>query len=61
MAEIKIVHEDIARLQRENDRLRRQLNEQNEEFQSALIELAELFAAQDDAIVELAALIEDGE
>lgn len=52
-----IQRKEIARLQRENDRLRMALNEKTEETESALVELAELFAAQDDAIVELAEIL----
>lgn len=52
-----IQRKEIARLQRENDRLRMALNEKIEEQESALVELAELFAAQDDAIVELAEIL----
>lgn len=52
-----IQRKEIARLQRENDRLRMALNEKTEEQESALVELAELFAAQDDAIVELAEIL----
>lgn len=33
----------------------------NSELETALVELAELYAEQDDAIVELAGLIEGGE
>lgn len=52
-----IVRKDIARLQRENDRLRMALNEKTAEQEAALVELAELFAAQDDALVELAEIL----
>lgn len=52
-----IQRKEIARLQRENDRLRIALNEKTEEQESALVELADLFSAQDDAIVELAEIL----
>lgn len=54
---IRIMRKDIARLQRENDRLRSELTEKAEVLESALVELAELYAEQDDAIVELAEII----
>ena len=34
--------------------------QRNDDAEAALVELADLFAAQDDAIVELAELIEEG-
>lgn len=54
---LKIIRSDIARLQRENDRLKRELAEKTEDVESALVELAGLYAEQDDAIVELAEII----
>lgn len=54
---LKIVKADIARLWRENDRLKRKLAEKTNEMESALVELAELYAEQDDAIVELAEIV----
>ena len=34
--------------------------QKGEDIEAALVELAELFAAQDDALVELAGIIEEG-
>ena len=56
-----VIRGEAARLRRENDRLRAALNEKTMETEAALCELAELFAEQDDAIVELAELIEGEE
>ena len=44
----------INRLKAENE----QLKQDNEDAQAALVELAEMAAAQDDALVELAEMIE---
>ena len=44
----------INRLKAENEQLR----QENEDTQAALVELAEMAAAQDDALVELAEMIE---
>ena len=46
----------INRLKAENEMLK----QRNEDAEAALVELAELYAEQDDAIVELAELIEEG-
>ena len=57
-----IIRGETARLRRENDRLKRELGEKNiriEEIEAALVELGELYAEQDDAIVELAGLIDE--
>lgn len=54
---LKIKRADIARLQRENDRLKRALEEKSSETEAALVELAALYAEQDDAIVELAEIV----
>ena len=54
---LKIKRGDIARLQRENDRLKRALEEKSSETEAALVELAALYAEQDDAIVELAEIV----
>lgn len=59
----KIVRNDIAKLIRENDRLRIRLGEEQvrrDELETAVVELAELYAEQDDALVELAGMIEEG-
>ena len=59
----KILRTDIARLMRENDRLRIRLGEEQarrDELETAVVELAELYAEQDDALVELAGMIEEG-
>lgn len=48
---------------RENDRLRIRLGEEQarrDELETAVVELAELYAEQDDALVELAGMIEEG-
>ena len=58
---LKIVRTEIARLQRENARLKRELNEKSTDQESALVELAELFSEQDDAIVELAEMLAEQE
>ena len=55
-----ILNRDVARLMRENDRLKAELREQKDVTESALVELAELFAEQDDALVELAEIISEG-
>lgn len=57
---IEKVDAKVAGLMRENDRLNRDLREKNGDLEGALVELAELFAEQDDALVELAAIIEEG-
>ena len=52
-----------TREQRQIEMLQRLLAEQkqrNDDAESALVELAELYAEQDDAIVELAGLIGEG-
>lgn len=59
----KILRTDVARLIRENDRLRIKLGEEQarrDELETAVVELAELYAEQDDALVELAGMIEEG-
>lgn len=59
----KILRTDVARLIRENDRLRIRLGEEQarrDELETAVVELAELYAEQDDALVELAGMIEEG-
>ena len=59
----KILRTDVARLMRENDRLRIRLGEEQarrDELENAVVELAELYAEQDDALVELAGMIEEG-
>ncbi len=59
----KILRTDVARLMRENDRLRIRLGEEQarrDELETAVVELAELYAEQDDALVELAGMIEEG-
>ena len=59
----KILRTDVARLMRENDRLRIRLGEEQarrDELETAVVELAELYAEQDDALVELAGIIEEG-
>ena len=54
-----VIRGEAARLRRENDRLKAALCEKTKETETALCELAELFAQQDDAIVELAQLMEE--
>ena len=54
----KFLHGNEAKLWHENEALKRKLNEKTEVIESALVELGELFAEQDDAIVELAELVE---
>ena len=54
----KFLHGNEAKLWRENEALKRKLNEKTEVIESALVELGELFAEQDDAIIELAELVE---
>lgn len=64
MAESKIVKGTAAELIRENTKLRMQLAEERQaraDLEDAVLELGELFAEQDDALVELAGLIEEGE
>ena len=56
----RIIRGDSARLTRENDRLKAELAEERErraELEDAVLELGNLYADQDDAIVELAELI----
>ena len=54
----KFLRGNEAKLWRENEALKRKLNEKTEVIESALVELGELFAEQDDAIIELAGLVE---
>ena len=59
----KIIRGESARLTRENDRLKAQLNEERQnrlDLEDAVMELGELFAEQDDALVELAEIITEG-
>ena len=60
MIMIKIIRGKTAKLLRECERLRAELNEEKaraNDAEAALVELADLAAAQDDAIVELAEMI----
>ena len=62
MSESKTIHGASAALVRENTRLKMKLNEEQnkrQELEEAVLELAELYAEQDDAIVELAGMIEE--
>ena len=64
MEESKIVKGPAAELIRENTKLKMQLAEERQaraDLEDAVMELGELFAEQDDALVELAGLIEEGE
>lgn len=59
----KIIRGEAARLTRENDRLKSQLNEERQnrlDLEDAVMELGELFAEQDDALVELAEIVTEG-
>lgn len=59
----KIIRGESARLTRENDRLKAQLNEERQnriDLEDAVMELGELFAEQDDALVELAEIVVEG-
>lgn len=61
---MKITRGEAARLVRENDRLKSQLNAERErrtELEEAVLELAQLYSEQDDALVELADIIVGGE
>lgn len=51
----------LSRAEQENKRLKQQLLEQQETYENAFVELGELFAEQDDAIVELANILTEGE
>ena len=56
----RIIRGEAARLTRENDRLKSQLNEERQnriDLEDAVMELGELFAEQDDALVELAEIV----
>ena len=58
----KIVRSATADLVRENTQLKANLNYQKvlrQELENAVIELGELFAEQEDALVELAGLMEE--
>lgn len=58
----KIVKGTTAVLVRENTQLKANLNYQKmlrQELENAVIELGELFAEQEDALVELAGLMEE--
>lgn len=57
---IRVVQGELANLVRENELLKRKLfgeNQRNSDIESALVELADLASAQDDALVEIAELI----
>ena len=57
---IRIIKGMTAKLLRENDRIKMELNaekQRNDEMETALVELAELFAEQDDALVEIAEIV----
>ena len=63
MSLCKIIRGASADLVRENQKLAAQLNEERQrrdELETAVIELGELFAEQDDALVELAEIIMEG-
>lgn len=60
----KIIRGTAAKLVRKNDRLQMQLEDERQQridLEDAVIELGELAAEQDDALVELAEIIEEGE
>lgn len=62
MSVCTIIKGAAAKLTRDNTRLRMQLTEEQErraELETAVVELADLFAEQDDALVELAGMIEE--
>lgn len=57
----KVVRDTTAKLIRENQRLRTALAEERErrsELEEAVLELGTLYAEQDDALVELAEMME---
>ena len=53
------MNKDVAKLMRENNRLKAELKEQKTINEDALVELAKLFAEQDDALIELAGIISE--
>ena len=61
MIMIKIITGKTAKILRDCERLKAELNDEktrNDDIETALVELADLAAEQDDAIVELAGLLE---
>lgn len=57
-----VIRGAAAKLTRENNRLKMQLTEERErrvELEDAVLELGNLYADQDDALVELAGMIEE--
>lgn len=61
MDKCKVIRADMAKLVRENQRLRTALAEERErrsELEDAVLELGMLYAEQDDALVELAEMME---
>ena len=57
-----VIRGEAAKLTRENNRLKMQLTEERErrvELEDAVLELGNLYADQDDALVELAGMIEE--
>lgn len=61
MDKCKVVRDTTAKLIRENQRLRTALAEERErrlELEDAVLELGTLYAEQDDALVELAEMME---
>lgn len=57
---MKVIRQDVADLIRRLGSAERNATEQAEMDENALVELAEMIAAQDDALVELAELITEG-
>ena len=60
----KVIRNVKAELMRKCERLEIVKNEErkrNDDIEAALVELAELAAAQDDALVEIAEIISEGE
>lgn len=59
-----VIRGEEAKLLRENNRLKHQLEAEKErrtELEDAVLELAELYSEQDDALVELAEILVEGE
>lgn len=54
----KILKPEVAELWRDVDRFKRASTEENGTLEDALVELGEMLAEQDDALIELAGIIE---
>lgn len=57
----RIMSGELAKLWRETQQNKRDLNVNTRSIEDALVELGEMLAEQDDALVELAGLIEEEE